>query len=127
MQAIEEKMADVGEQKETAERKIQELAKRVGREIELNRLIAAAEQEYGEEERQRKEGDLWVDGEGEDWMITLGFLHGIEKGSRLRIIGERGRQIGVVVVESVLDVVSYVYPLEDRGQYKDDVYRVIVE
>jgi len=124
--AITEKLELVDQEKNLAEQEVENLAKRVGKEIELQRLVDIAQQEYGIEESERKEGDLWIDRDGEVWMVTLGILNGIEKGSRLRVLdGEE--QLGIVVVKTALDVVSYVYPLEDRGQYKEDSYRVAVE
>ena len=124
---IKEEIVAIDAQRTAAERQVQELAKRVGKEIELEHLIKMAEEEYGEQEREREEGDHWVDRDGDSWMITLGALNNIDEGSRLRVLDDRDQQIGVVVAEDVLDVVSYVYPLENRGQYRDDIYQVVVE
>lgn len=127
VEEIKEEVLALDAQKIVAEREAQELAKRVGQEIEFNRLLEVAEQQYGEAEKERVDGDLWIDREGGSWMITLGALNNIIEGSRLRVLDDEGEQIGVVMAEDVLDVVAYVYPLEDRGQYTEDAYRVIVE
>jgi len=124
---IKEKMVAVDAQKTVAEREARELAGRVGRGIEFDRLLSAAQRKYGEAEQERHSGDLWIDREGGQWLVTLGALNGIHRGSRLRVFDKDKAQIGVVVAETILDVVSYVYPLEDQGQFPEDIYEVAVE
>ena len=124
---MKEELVAVDAKKIVAERQVQELAVKVGQGIQFDRLLAAAEQKYGEEERQRREGDLWVDRDSGDWVITLGAINDIKEGDRLRVYDAGKKQIGVVVADSVLDVVSYVHTVEDRGQYKENTYRVAVE
>lgn len=127
VEEIKEEIVAIDAQKVIAERQVRELSKRVGKEIGLERLIEAAKEEYGETENERVEGDLWVDRQGGSWMVTLGALNNIYEGSRLRVFDDGKKQIGVVVVEYVLDVLAYVQPLEDRGQYVDDIYSVVIE
>jgi len=127
VRAVQEEIVSIDAQRAAAEQEAQDLARRVGREIEMDRLIEAAHEKYGPQEQARSEGDLWIDRAGGKWMITLGALNGIEPGRRLRVLGDSDVRLGVVVAETVLDVVSYVYPLEDRGQYQEDIYRVVPE
>jgi hypothetical protein len=127
VEQMKEDLVAVDAKKTVAERKAQELAVKVGQGIQFDQLVSAAEKKYGKEERQRKEGDLWIDRDSGDWLITLGAINGIQEKSRLRVYDAADKQIGVVVADIVLDVVSYVHTLEDRGQYTEDSYRVAVE
>ena len=46
---------------------------------------------------------------------------------RLNVYDSEKVQIGVVVAKTVFDVVSYVDPVEDGGQYENDIYQVVLE
>ena len=126
VEEIEKMAARISEEKSSAQSEVRDLAQRAGQEIELAHLISAAQREYGDEEQQRKQGDLWVDHEGGSWVVTLGALNGVKKGTRLRVF-ESEKEIGVVVAHTVLDVVSYVSPLENKDRFQDDIYQVVFE
>lgn len=123
---IRRNLVEVKAERTEAQRKARELAARAGQGIEFDRLMSAAHQRHGEEERSRREGDLWIDREGKEWMVTLGALNGLAKGSRLRVM-DGDQQIGVVTARAVLDVVSYVDPEDDHGQFQGDLYQVVME
>ena len=104
----------------------QHLAHRMGRGIEFESLMAASRQHHGFEERTRRQGDLWIDRQGDQWMVTLGALNGLREGSLLRVM-DGTQEVGMVAVKTVLDVVSYVSPLDNRDLFQDDIYHVVVE
>ncbi len=110
-------------EKEQAESKIQDLAAIAGKELNLTvDPDTVADELSGDPARQ--EGDLWIDRANGLWVITLGAAHRMQEGQRLVVYDGNNRQ-GVAVVEKVLDVISYVQPLEDPSLYTKDVYRVI--
>jgi len=115
----------ISQEKEAAEKEVRRLEGKVGREIDVDRLVSAAQQEYGRAEGQRTAGDLWVDHENDTWVVTLGALNGVQKGTRLRVLGS-GQEIGRVIAETVLDVISYVRPLGDAAQFLQEIYQVEV-
>ncbi|PIR34539.1 MAG: hypothetical protein COV36_00620, partial [Alphaproteobacteria bacterium CG11_big_fil_rev_8_21_14_0_20_44_7] len=72
-------------EREVALRKAKELEEKVGTSFELKKLIKAAKQEYGYQERARKEGDLWIDRSDGTFVITLGAVHGLLPGDQLSV------------------------------------------
>jgi hypothetical protein len=126
IEEIRKDLADSKARNLAAQQKVQDIAARAGQGIDFDHLISIAEKKYGLGERYRKEGDLWIDKQGGEWMVTLGVLNGINRGSRLKVMKDK-QQVGVVIAKTVLDVVSYVYPLEDKGQFLDDMYQVVME
>lgn len=115
----------ISQEKEAAQQELRRLAGKVGREIEVDRLVSAAQQEYGRNERQRTAGDLWIDHENDTWVVTLGALNGVQKGTRLRVLSD-GQEVGRVTAETVLDVISYVSPVNDAAQFSQKIYQVEV-
>ncbi|MEW5894850.1 MAG: hypothetical protein AB1650_03685 [Candidatus Omnitrophota bacterium] len=126
MADMKEKIVVLDADKSVAEQKVREFSKRVGQEIEMDKFLAAAEAKYGDKESQRKEGDLWINRVSGEWMVTLGAMNGVKKGTRMRVF-DRDAQIGVVVADTVLDVVSYVYSLEDSDRFSEGIYKVALE
>ena len=84
-----------------------------GPQVTLEKLVDKASGNYSQQEREQKEGLLWIDRDAKTYMVTLGALNGLKKGSQLSIYqGEK--QVDVVTVQSVYDVIAYVKPLR-RG------------
>ena len=95
--------------------------------IHLKSIVNEAEEVYGEEEKMRKEGLLWVDRKSSRFIVTLGALNGVNKGSYLTIY-DGDKKVGQAKVESAFDVISYVSPLEKSLNLSTkDYYRVVVE
>ncbi len=126
IKSIQEKIAVVTEQNASAQKTAQDLTMRVGHGIEVDALLSAAQQRYGDAESSRTRGDLWIDRDGGVWMITLGALNGVKKGSYLRVVQD-DKKVGTVVVRMALDVVAYVDPVEDVGQFTENIYQVVLE
>ena len=97
-----------------------------GTPVLLEDLVKKAEEVYGEDEKKQKEGFLWIDKEANSFMVTLGALNGLAKGSRLSVY-DGDQKIDEVVVETVLDVIAYVKPQNSPEQYQGTYYRVVIE
>jgi hypothetical protein len=94
--------------------------------INVEELIAKASRLYGAEERERKDGVLWIDKEGKRCIITLGAVNGLRKGSILNVYRE-DRFIDKITVDTPFDIISYVTPIErSLEQFDDNYYRVVV-
>ncbi|MCB9747324.1 MAG: hypothetical protein H6755_02850 [Candidatus Omnitrophica bacterium] len=94
--------------------------------IDLAILVKNAQTLYGQEEIDRKEGVLWIDQEQSRFVITLGAVQGLVKGSELSVYNGN-KAIGKVKVETLLDVVSYVEPIDIEELMKDNYYNVIID
>lgn len=103
-----------------------EVRKAAGTPILVEDLVKKAEEIYGEEEKKQKEGFLWIDKEANSYMITLGALNGLGEGSRLSVY-DGDKKIDEVIVETPLDVISYVKPQIPPDQYTETYYRVVIE
>ena len=94
--------------------------------INLTALVHASKDVYGEEEKNRREGFLWVDRKSSRCIITLGAYHGLMPGRQLEIYAEN-KQVGKVEVEVSFDVISYVHPVNKGVSFFDaDYYRVVM-
>ncbi len=96
-------------------------------EMSLKSLVKKAETVYGNEEKSRREGLLWVDAKSSKIMVTLGAVHGLLPGRNLSVY-DRQDKIGQVMVETLFDVTAYVRPQKNtpaltQGNY----YRVVIE
>jgi hypothetical protein len=114
-------------EKDLAETKIADLEQDVAQIPELDKIIAASSKIHGKQERDRKEGFLWIDRKGQAMIATLGALNGVTPGSRLTVF-DGDTKIGYVRVDLAMDVISYVVP--DRmalSDFKKDYYRVLKE
>lgn len=87
----------------------------------------------GEKESAPKEGFLWVDlassSQGEpvgQYFVTLGKTHGVSEGKKLNVY-DGADLLGQVVVDRVLETVSYVLPEKSVDISKDAYYRVVAE
>ena len=95
--------------------------------INLQHLVQRAEQVYSEEERNRKEGLLWMDPETSLYIVTLGALHGLKRGAYLGVY-KGDERLGQVMVDSPMDVISYVRPVDQSLQeLNDNYFRVVIE
>ncbi len=98
-----------------------------GDSIKVDKLVAQAQKEYDPKELNRKEGILWVDRQSQTFLVTLGALHGLKPGSSLTIYDNESK-VGIVTVDTPLDVVSYVWPLEkDKDKFASNYYRAVIE
>ena len=116
---------------EASKQKLQERATAIQKtqagDIDLNALVKQAEAMYGPEEKNRKEGVLWVDRSTSQFVVTLGALNGLLPGKYLTVYDGPTR-IGQVAVDTPLDVISYVHPLETSTDFSQgDYYRVVME
>ncbi|MFA5088198.1 MAG: hypothetical protein WC552_04105 [Candidatus Omnitrophota bacterium] len=95
--------------------------------IELDVLLTQAEKKYGPDEKNRREGLLWLDPQTSVYVVTLGAINGIQPGSLLMVYdGEK--KVGQVKVDTPLDVISYVSPVDQSLQRLDNNYfRVVIE
>ena len=94
--------------------------------INMSSLIKESEAVYGAEEKNRKEGVLWVDHQSSNLVVTLGALNGILPGRTLSVYnGEQ--KIGQVMVDASFDVISYVHPDSSTDLTQNDYYRVVIE
>ncbi len=104
-----------------------ETLKKAPKTMSLQDLLKQSEAQYGSSEKNRKEGFLWIDRKSSTYLITLGALNGLTPGSHLNIYLDKER-VGNVVVETPLDVISYVHPVgKSLKDFSQDYYRVVVE
>jgi hypothetical protein len=103
-------------------------ARRVAREpISLEEFTEKAENIYGKAELSRKEGILWIDRASSKFMVTLGAVNGLKAESKLGIYQD-DKKIGEVVVETPMDIISYVrLPGPSAAQWDRNYYRAVIE
>ena len=94
--------------------------------VNLSALMKEAEAVYGPQEKNRKEGVLWVDRATSSFVVTLGALNGILPGKQLSVY-QGNQKLGQVTVDSSFDVISYVHPENSLDLSGNDYYRVTVE
>ena len=116
---------------ETSKQKVQTRATAIAQakqdEVNLVSLVKQAEAVYGPEEKNRKEGVLWIDHETSQFVVTLGALNGLLPGKYLTVYDGQ-KKIGQVAVDTPLDVISYVHPLGTSMDFsQNDYYRVVIE
>ena len=91
--------------------------------INIDDFLAKAESIYGKAELDRKEGVLWVDRKGGQFMVSLGAVNGLKAGSRLGIY-DGDNKIGDVIVQDPFDLVAYVNPVEKSiKDFEKNYYR----
>ena len=111
---------------EKSENKMQKSdAERIKREpFNMEDFLAHAESVYGEKEKSRKEGVLWIDRQASSLLVTLGAVNGLKKDSRLTVY-DGDNEIGEVVVATPFDIISYVQAAgKSAGDFSKDYYRV---
>ena len=119
---LKAKLADLSSQQAEQESKIS----REGQ-IRLADILSKTKSIYAREEGSRKEGIFWVDRASSLSMITLGALNGLKPGDRLNVY-EGETKITAVAVDKLLDVISYVKPLDKSlAELDADYYRVVKE
>ncbi len=124
-QDLNQKLHLVSTEKEAANNKAETLQSKVGRVLDLEKVVRASEKIHDESEATRKEGSLWIDRKTSRCMVTLGVLNGVHKGSRLNVYEADNNKVGVVKVTSALDVVSYVEPVDKKvADFTRDYYHV---
>lgn len=96
--------------------------------IKLESLLKKAEDIYSESEKNRTEGFLWVDRQGQNFIVTLGAFNGLETGHELAVYDANNRIIDSVKVELPFDSIAYVKPLKKSlSSFNDSYYRVVKE
>lgn len=124
---LQEKLLDLDAKQDAAREKIFELEQLAGRSIEVDKLLREADKLYGQEEKARREGHLWIDRQAGVFIITLGGINGLQVGQRLAVYNQ-DTKVGEVQVEKPLDVISYVTPVDQRmHEFSQDYYRVVKE
>ncbi|MDZ4242051.1 MAG: hypothetical protein U1D99_04410, partial [Candidatus Omnitrophota bacterium] len=124
---LKEQVALINAEKETAEGKAAELEDAKGRSIEIEKLIGESRKIYGDEEKGRTTGLLWVDREESRFIITLGVLNGLVKGSLVTVY-DGDKTVATLLVEVPMDVISYTRPLSRKIEdFTEDYYRVKIE
>ncbi len=98
---------------------------RVRREpVKVQDAINKTQNLYGDAEAGRKEGVLWIDRAASKYMITLGRVNGLNKGSLLTVF-DGDREIAKVSVEAPLDLISYVNPVgKTLSDFSKTYYRI---
>lgn len=125
--ALKEQVVSLNVQEAAAQQKVSQLEEKVGTSVYLNKVITEAEKVYDTKEKDRKEGALWIDRHAGVLYVTLGAMHGLSPGSRVAIYEGRNK-IGYVRVETPLDVISYVQPVNTTiSDFKNDYYRAVIE
>lgn len=94
--------------------------------INMASLIKEAEAVYGSEEKNRKEGVLWVDRKTSNIVVTLGALNGLLPGRQLSVYSGADK-VGQVTVDTSFDVISNVHPDPSTDLSQNDYYRVVIE
>ncbi|MCB9771450.1 MAG: hypothetical protein H6754_02735 [Candidatus Omnitrophica bacterium] len=114
----------VGTEKDAAYSKAKTLQAQVGRVIDLDKVVTASQKVHGEKEANRIDGTLWIDRKSQKYIMTLGILNGVTKGSRL-IIYDGDNKLATIKVISALDVVSFGEPVDKKiTDFTKDYYQV---
>ena len=101
--------------------------KKAPKTMSLQDILKQSEAQYGKDEKNRREGLLWIDRKASTYVITLGALNGLTPGSQLNVYQDNQR-VGKLVVETPLDVISYVHPVgKSLKDFSQDYYRVVAE
>lgn len=95
--------------------------------MKLEALLKKAENVYEPAEKNRKEGSLWLDRRSNNFIVTLGALHGLRQGSQLSIY-DGSKKMDTASVEVPFDVISYVKPEKiSPDSFTGSYYRVVIE
>ena len=128
IETLEEKFLALDTEKNAMQRKVADLQDEVGRSIDMNKLLDTAGDRYSAEEKDRKEGYLWIDRQTSTVIVTLGALHGLSAGKKLAVYDQNKKPIGDVIVDTPLDVISYVHPMaKSIADFRENYYRVAIE
>ena len=84
--------------------------------ISLKAVLKQSEKIYPPQETGRKEGVMWFDRKASRFVVTLGAINGLSKGSVLSVY-DGDDKIAEVKVESALDAISYVNPDESSKSF----------
>ncbi len=121
---LNQKLFLVSTEKDAVNGKVESLQTQVGRVIDLENVVDVSQKVHGQSEAERKDGSLWIDRKTSSFMVTLGVLNGVTKGSRLSVF-EGENKIAVIKVTSALDVVSYAQPVDKKiADFSRDYYQV---
>lgn len=125
--ALNERVASLDSERDVLERLTGDLEQKVGSSIALEKILKEADKVYGDTEKDRREGHLWIDHASATFVVTLGALNGLMPGSHLTVY-DGASKIGSVIVETPLDVISSVQPVDKTlAQFTNDYYRVVFE
>lgn len=95
--------------------------------MKLEGPVKKSEVVYDSAEKARKEGSLWLDRRSNNFIVTLGTLHGLRRGSELSIY-DGGHKIDTASVETPFDIISYVKPVKHSpDSFTGSYYRVVIE
>lgn len=127
LEAYKEQVTAAKIKNNALEQKASELAVGTGRAVRVDYLVEEARNVYKGSAQETREGYLWVDRSGESWIVTLGVLQGVESGSRLSVL-EGQDVIDTVIVQTPMDVISYVQPsVKLKNQFNRDYFRVVLQ
>ena len=127
IELLQEQVTVLDTQSDLAKQKAEELESELGESIYLEKLVKEANQAYGYEEKNRREGRLWVDRDSKTMIATLGVINGVLPGARLAVYDD-DKRIGYVTVGTPMDVISYIKPTELLFDQQDrDYFRVVLE
>lgn len=127
MAVLQQQLNAVNLEKEFIDHKAAELEDSVGQSIYLDRIVARAEEIYDDNEKTRRSGYLWIDRKTSVCLVTLGAVNGVGAGSQLKVY-DGDKEVGLVRVETPLDVISYAKPVKkELDQFERDYYRVVFE
>jgi hypothetical protein len=127
LDAVKEQLAAADAEKSVIEQKSAELAQVAGKSIRVDHLVTESRKINQGTIKESKEGYLWVDRSAGVWIVTVGVLNGAGPGSRFTVY--QGQEaVDTVVVQTPLDVISYVQPTEKlKNQFDNDYFRVVLE
>ena len=125
--ALEVNLQNLKIEREKTSEELESLKKAPPKPINLEDIVRESQKVYGVEEKNQKQGYLWIDRQTSTYLVTLGALNGLHPGSRLGIYSGNDK-IGQAVVETPLDVISYVRPMGKKlDEFESDYYRVEIE
>lgn len=94
--------------------------------VKLEDYISKAEGLYGDSELLRNEGVLWVDHKSGHFIVTLGAVNALKQGSFLDVY-QGDEIIEQIVVDTALDIISYVTPVSKTvDDFDKSYYKVVV-
>jgi len=123
-ETTKEQLSAMNIEKTGEQSRLAEMEEKSGKTISLNKLLQEANQTYGPEEKSRKEGSLWIDRGAGVMYVTLGAVNGLTPGSKLEVYDGK-ELLGEVRVETPLDVIAYVRPINKTlADFEKNYYRV---